>query len=28
MRDITYKEYYKRASAAVSYWDLGRDDFP
>jgi len=29
MRDkMTYKEYFKKASAQVSYWDLGRDDFP
>jgi len=25
---MTYEEYYKQASAAVSYWELGRDDFP
>ena len=25
---MTYKEYFKKASAQVSYWDLGRDDFP
>ena len=29
MRDkMTYKEYFKKASAQVSYWDLGRDEFP
>ena len=29
MRDkMKYEEYYKQASAAVSYCELGRDDFP